>query len=102
MGIAQQFMGPERLSVLGYQYNSNIRFSGSFMRSFSPFIQPFGFGFCVMTVLLVAVPVAFEDLSRRQNRLFLLATPILGLAVVSAIVHGAWLGLVHDLLVVRS
>ncbi len=93
IGIVQQFMGPERLNALGYQYNSTIRFSGSFMRSFSTFIQPFGFGFFVMTVLLLAVPVAFEDLSRRRNRLFALATPVLGLAVLSTIVRGAWLGL---------
>lgn len=92
-GIVQQVMGPDRLNALGYQYNSTIRFSGGFMRSFSTFIQPFGFGFFVMTVLLLAVPVAFEDLSRRRNRLFALATPVLGLAVLSTIVRGAWLGL---------
>ena len=93
IGIVQQFMGPERLNALGYEYNSTIRFSGSFMRSFSTFIQPFGFGFFVMTVLLLAMPVAFEDLSRRRNRLFVLVTPVLGLAVLSTIVRGAWLGL---------
>jgi len=92
-GIVQQLMGPDRLAALGYQYNSTIRFSGSFMRSFSTFIQPFGFGFFVMTVLLLAVPVAFEDLSRLRNRLFALATPVLGLAVLTTIVRGAWLGL---------
>ncbi|MDQ3643575.1 MAG: O-antigen ligase family protein, partial [Actinomycetota bacterium] len=93
IGLAQQVMGPARLNNLGYEYNSTIRFSGGFMRSFSTFIQPFGFGFFVMTVLLLAVPVAFEDLSRRRNRLFVFATPLLGLAVLSTIVRGAWLGL---------
>jgi hypothetical protein len=93
IGIAQQFMGPDRLRDLGYEYNSTIRFTGSFMRSFSTFIQPFGFGFFVMAVLLLAVPVAFENLSRLRNRLFLFVTPVLGLAVASTIVRGAWLGL---------
>lgn len=93
IGIAQQLMGPERLNDLGYAYNSAIRFSGSFMRSFSTFVQPFGFGFFVMFVLLLALPVAFEDIARRRNKLFLLASPVLGLAVISTIVRGAWLGL---------
>lgn len=92
-GLVQQLLGPSRLADLGYQYNSTIRFSGSFMRSFSTFIQPFGFGFFVMTVLLLCLPVALDDLSRLRNRLFALATPVLGLAVLSTIVRGAWLGL---------
>ena len=93
IGIGQQLLGHDRLNQLGYEYNSTIRFAGPFMRSFSTFIQPFGFGFFVMLVLLLAVPVALADPGRRRNQLFLLATPVYGLAVLSTVVRGAWLGL---------
>lgn len=93
-GLAQQAIGPDRLNAIGYPYNETIRFAGGFMRSFSTFIQPFGFGFFLMVVVLVAVPVILEDPRRPRNQLFLLALPVLGIAVLSTIVRGAWLGLI--------
>jgi hypothetical protein len=93
-GIAQQAMGGARLHDLGYDYNGAIRFSGSFLRSFSSFRDPFGFGFFMMVVLLVCLPVALQDPHRTRNRLFLLVgVPIMGVGVLTTLVRGAWLGL---------
>ncbi len=92
IGLGQQAIGPARLNALGFPYNSTIRFAGGFMRSFSTFIQPFGFGFFLMIVLLVGVPAALEQPNRLRSRLFLFASPIYGLALVTTIVRGAWLG----------
>lgn len=97
IGLGQQVLGPSRLNALGYEYNSTIRFAGGFMRSFSTFIQPFGFGFFLMVVLLVGIPVALADTGRRRNRLFLGLLPIYALAIMSTIVRGAWLGLLLGL-----
>lgn len=93
-GLAQQAIGPGRLNAVGYPYDETIRFAGGFMRSFSTFIQPFGFGFFLMVVVLVAVPVILEDPRRPRNQAFLVALPVLGVAVLSTIVRGAWLGLI--------
>ncbi|HVA43603.1 MAG TPA: O-antigen ligase family protein [Acidimicrobiales bacterium] len=93
VGILQQVLGAGRLNSLGYQYNSVIRFSGSHLRSFSTFNQPFPFGLYVMIVLLVGVPVALSDRSRLRNRLFLACLPILGVGILTSLVRAAWLGL---------
>lgn len=92
-GILPQLLGPERLHALGYEYNETIRYSGNILRSFSTFDQPFAFGFFVTLSLLIGIPQALSEPSRRRNRLFLLATPLLGLGVLSTFVRGAWLGL---------
>ncbi len=97
VGIAQQIVGEEALHRLGYEYNEVIRSSGGFLRSFSTFNQPFPFAFFVMIVILVGVPVALEDRSRRRNQLFLLALPILLFGMSTAIVRGAFLGLIIGL-----
>lgn len=94
VGLGQQLIGPAGLAALGYEYNSTIRFAGSFMRSFSTFVQPFGFGFFLMVVLLIGIPVALEDVRRLRHRFFLALLPIYGLALLSTIVRGAWLGVV--------
>jgi hypothetical protein len=98
IGLAQQALGDVRLNDLGYQYNSTIRFSGDFLRSFSTFDQPFPFALFVMVTLLVGIPVALEDPTRVRNRVFLLATPIYLLGILSALVRAAWLGLAVGLL----
>lgn len=97
IGLGQQVVGPARLNALGYEYDSTIRFAGGFMRSFSTFIQPFGFGFFLMVVLLVGIPVALADTTRRRNVVFLGLLPIFALALTSTIVRGAWLGLLLGL-----
>jgi hypothetical protein len=91
-GIAQQFIGGARLNSLGYPYNTTIRFNGSLLRSFSTFDQPFSFGFFLMVVLLVCIPVVLQDPKRRRNQLFILFMPLVGIGLLSSIVRGAWLG----------
>jgi len=92
-GVAQQILGAARLNALGYPYNDTIRFSGSFLRSFSSFNQPFGFGFFLMVVLLIGIPQALAEPSRVRNQLFLMVVPLLTLGLLSTFVRGAWLGL---------
>ncbi len=98
IGLLQQVVGSVALHNLGYQYNSTIRFSGGFLRSFSTFDQPFPFALYVMLVLLIGIPVALENPNRLRNKLFLWATPVYLLGVLSAFVRSAWLGLAIGLL----
>ena len=93
VGVAQVVAGPERLNALGYEYNTTIRTTGGFLRAFSTFNQPFGFGFFVMLVLLVGIPQAFAEPRRLRNRVFVLCLPLLGLGLVLTFVRGAWIGL---------
>ena len=93
-GIAQQVMGPGGLSALGYEYNSAIRTTRSLLRSFSSFDNPFAFGYFLMLVLLVGLPHALDRPGRLRSRLFLLALPVLLVALASTFVRGAWVGLV--------
>ncbi len=93
VGLGQQIAGPERLNAIGYEYNSQIRFAGGIMRTFSTFVQPFPFAFFVMVVLLIGIPVALTDRHRRRNQLFLLSVPVMILSMSSAVVRGAILGL---------
>lgn len=93
IGLAQQVLGAERLNALGYEYNSQIRFAGGLLRSFSTFVQPFPFAFFVMIVLLVGTPIALSDRGRLRNRLFLACSPLLVAGMLSAVVRGAVLGL---------
>jgi hypothetical protein len=98
VGLWQQVVGDVYLNQIGYEYNTAIRFSGSFLKSFSTFDQPFPFALFVMLVLLIGIPVALEQPSRLRNRLFLLATPIYLLGMLSAFVRAAFLGLAAGLL----
>lgn len=91
-GVAQQSIGAERLNEWGYPYNTTIRFNAGVLRSFSTFDQPFSFGFYLMVVLLVTVPVVLHDPRRRRNRVFLLLLPLVFGGLLSSIVRGAWLG----------
>ena len=92
IGLLQQVAGPERMHAIGFEYNTTIRFAGGFFRSFSTFIQPFGFGFYMMAVLLVCTPVALSDRSRKRNAIFLMCTPVLALGMAATVVRGAFLG----------
>jgi hypothetical protein len=91
-GVLQQVMGAARLNALGYEYNTTIRFAGHFLRSFSTFIQPFGFGLFEALVLVVCVPVALGNPNRPRNRLFLYLAPLLAAGLVTSIVRAAWMG----------
>lgn len=97
-GIFQQFVGHEYLASMGYAYNSTIRFSGSFVRSFSTFNQPFGFAFFLVLVVLLGVSVALSDPGRARNRTFLFLLPVYGLGLLSAIVRSAWIAVALGLL----
>lgn len=94
VGLTQQALGGEALNRLGYEYNTTIRTAGGLLRSFSTFNQPFPFGLYEMLVLLVGIPVALTEPGRRRNRVFLLATPLLVVGMLSSIVRAAILGLV--------
>lgn len=96
-GLGQQVLGAERLVELGYAWNENVRFAGGFLRSISSFNQPFGFGFYLMVVLLIGLPQALADRLRPRNQAFLVALPLIGLALASTFVRGAWLGLAAGL-----
>jgi hypothetical protein len=93
VGLAQQVVGPARLNELGYQYNSVIRFTGSLMRSWSTFNQPFAFGFFLMLVLLIALAAALDDRGRRRSVITFTATPVLLAAMFFTVVRTAWIGL---------
>jgi hypothetical protein len=97
-GVLQQILGHVRLHELGYEYNSVLKFNGGFLRSVSTFALPFSFGFYMMMVILVCVPVALSDLSRLRNRLFILVSPLLVLGLMTSIVRTAMLGLLVGLL----
>jgi hypothetical protein len=97
-GLVQQALGPATLRDMGYRYNSTIRFSGSFMRSFSTFIQPFPFAFFLMIVVLLCIPIALSDTSRLRNRVFLALLPVYGAGMLVAVVRGAWIGTAVGLL----
>ncbi|MGI9595250.1 MAG: O-antigen ligase family protein [Acidimicrobiales bacterium] len=89
IGVAQQFIGPEELNALGYEFNTVIRTTGSVLRSFSTFELPFPFAFYMVFVLAIGIPVAFSDPTRLRNRLFLLSTPLLVAGILAAVVRAA-------------
>ena len=99
VGLAQQVIGPVRLNEMGYEYNTVIRFSGSLLRSFSTFTQPFSFGLFVSLVLLVCLPVAMADWRRTRNLAFLATTPVLVAGMAASVVRGATLALLVGLVV---
>jgi hypothetical protein len=91
-GVAQQFIGYQRLHDLGYEYNTTIRFNGSLLRSFSSFTAPFEFAYFLALAILVCLPVALGDPRRARNRAFLLAMPIIGAGLLVAGIRAAWVG----------
>ena len=93
LGIAEEIVGAGRLNALGFQYNSTIRFTGSHLRAFSTFANPFPFAFFLMIVTLISMPAALSDIKRTRNRLFLASMPIVAIALLFTFVRGAWLGL---------
>lgn len=96
-GLVQQLLGPERLVDLGYEYNTDIRTAGGFLRSFSTFDTSFAFALYLMVVVLVGLAVAVGAPRRLRNRLFLLSLPIILAAMTVAITRVAFLGLAAGL-----
>ncbi len=93
VGLAQQLVGHAYLAGLGYNYNSNIRFTGGFLRSFSTMDNPFNFAFFLAFALLLLLPQSLEDPRRPRNKVFLALLPIVGLSLAFTFVRGAWLAL---------
>ncbi len=93
LGLAQQVVGHVYLVGLGYSYNTNIRFTGSFLRSFSTMDNPFNFAFYLAFVMLIVLPQCLDDLGRLRNRLFLILSPVVIAALIFTFVRGAWLAL---------
>lgn len=98
VGLAQLAVGPAVLVSLGYEYGTQVRTSGGLLRTFSTFNLPFPFGLYVMLSLLVGGAVALADPGRRRNLLFLCASPFMVIAMSSAIVRAALLGLAVGLI----
>jgi putative inorganic carbon (HCO3(-)) transporter len=99
VGIWQQAVGHAYLHDLGYQYEDNIRFtSGMTLRSFSTFNLPFSFGFYLMLVILIALPMALAEPKRLRSKVFFLSLPLLSVGLLFSFVRGAMLGLAIGLL----
>ena len=96
-GLVQQLLGPDRLVDLGYEYNTDIRTAGGFLRSFSTFDTSFAFALYLMVVVLVGLAVALGAPRRLRNRLFLLSLPVILAAMAVAITRVAFLGLAAGL-----
>jgi hypothetical protein len=92
-GIYQQVIGASGLLSLGYQYGTQIRTTGAYLRSFSTFGDQSAFALFLMLALLVCVPVALDELPRLRSKLFLASTPILLLALAFTFSRSAILGL---------
>lgn len=93
VGLVQQVVGHAALASLGYEYNTHIRTAGGVLRSMGTFQQPFGLGFYIMVVLLVAIPVVLAEPQRLRTRLFFLLVPVYALGLFASLVRGAWTGL---------
>jgi hypothetical protein len=60
VGLAQQVVGAARLVSLGYKYDTTVRFTGHFLRSFSTFRLPFDFGFYLALVIVIGTSVSLR------------------------------------------
>jgi hypothetical protein len=96
-GIVQQVLGGDRLAALGWDWNTTLRTSGGRLRSISTFALPFPFAFYMVLVLVIGLSVALAEPGRLRNRLFLYASPVLFVGMVTAIVRGAIIGLAFGL-----
>ncbi|MGH8983322.1 MAG: O-antigen ligase family protein [Acidimicrobiia bacterium] len=92
-GLVQQLLGPDRLADLGYEFNTDIRTAGGFLRSFSTFDTSFAFALYLMVVVLVGLAVAIGAPRRLRNQLFFLSLPVILAAMAVAITRVAFLGL---------
>lgn len=95
--FVQQALGPAGMNALGYEYNTTIRTTGPFLRSWSTFTLPFDFGLYLAMVLLITIPVCLTDFGRLRNRIYLCCTPLVALGMVSSFVRNAWLATIVGL-----
>ncbi len=93
-GLYQQVIGEAGLLKLGYQYDLQIRTTGPWLRSFSSFAQHSAFALFLIMALFIGTSVSLSDLDRWRNRLFLMSTPVILLALALTFVRSAWLGLI--------
>ena len=99
VGMWQQVVGHEYLASLGYQYDDQIRFTvGLTLRSFSTFDLPFSFGFYLMLAVLIGLPMSMAEPKRLRSKIFFIALPLIGVAMLYSFVRGAMLGLAIGLL----
>lgn len=97
VGLGQHVLGPDRLNQLGYQWDETLRTTGGFLRTFSTFNQPFGFGFFLVLSLIVGLPHALSQPERWRSRVFLASSPVILVALATTFVRGAWMALVVGL-----
>jgi putative inorganic carbon (hco3(-)) transporter len=91
VGLAQQVVGASRLVSLGYPYNTTVRFTGHFLRSFSTFRLPFDFGFYLAFVIVMGTSVSLREPRRLRSILFFLSLPVISLGLLFSFVRGAYL-----------
>ncbi len=91
VGLAQQVVGAARLVSLGYEYNTTVRFTGHFLRSFSTFRLPFDFGFYLALVIVIGTSVSLREPRRLRSILFFATLPIVTAGLLFSFVRGAYL-----------
>jgi hypothetical protein len=91
VGLAQQVIGAGRLVSLGYEYNTTIRFTGHFLRSFSTFRLPFDFGFYLALVIVIGMSVSLREPRRVRSILFFATLPVVTAGLLFSFVRGAYL-----------
>jgi putative inorganic carbon (HCO3(-)) transporter len=91
VGLAQQVVGAGRLVSLGYSYNTTVRFTGHFLRSFSTFRLPFDFGFYLALVIVIGTSVSLREPRRTRSILFFATLPIVTAGLLFTFVRGAYL-----------
>lgn len=99
-GIWQQFIGPQALADLGYEWNEQIRSAGPLLRSFGTFNQPFPFGLFLMLVIILVSAASLAEPHRLRSRLFLLAFPVLAVAMILSVVRASYVGVAFGLVVI--
>jgi putative inorganic carbon (HCO3(-)) transporter len=91
IGLAQQVVGAGRLVSLGYSYDTTVRFTGHFLRSFSTFRLPFDFGFYLALVIVIGTSISLHEPRRLRSILFFATLPIVTLGLLFSFVRGAYL-----------
>jgi putative inorganic carbon (hco3(-)) transporter len=91
VGLLQQVVGASRLVSLGYEYNTTVRFTGHFLRSFSTFKLPFDFGFYLALVIVIGTSVSLREPRRLRSIFFFATLPVVTLGLLFSFVRGAYL-----------